>query len=729
MGDNVYLGDRNGVRTPMQWSGDRNAGFSRADPQRLYLPPIMDPVYGYEAVNVEAQSRSTGSSCSTGRKRLDRAAQARPVFGRGEHAASCGPATARCWRTCASTSDEVAPVRRESVALAPAGGARPARSSRGAIPVELFGQHALPADRRGDLPADAAAARLLLVLARAQARTPEVARRAPATVELPVLVIPDGLMARSARAASQALGLTALLARRVREQLESEVMPQVLPRQRWFDGQGEDDRARALVEQEDVADDRRQLAARDGRTSTSPAASAQTYVLPWHSPGSKATARASMRSCTARSRGAPAGACRRAVRRFLGRCVLPRAGRRDERDAGASRWTVGECAIVPPRGSPGSTRRRLAASDSTLEQSNTLVVFGERLILKGFRRLRRGVNPEIEIGRFLTEVSPLRERAALCGSPRARRRGRRNEQRSPCCTRGSRTKAAAGTTPSRICAGSSRTRSAQGIARATADATLRCAAAIPPFARWDTLGAPHRARCTCALESRIGRPCLRARAAIRRRRLRCCARGISTTPSSRSSSSRACVHRCPTPRDGGAAAARSARPCAWHARAIVSDAIDAARNAMPRRLPSRPGPHHASTTSSSSTSKASPALPLERPPHEAVAAARRRGHAALVRLRGGRRAERRRPHARADRERASGRLLEWQRGTSRAFLAGYRAAIGDAPSFPRDEETFSRLVDRVHPRQSLHEIRYELDNRAEWVAIPLRAILDLLEGA
>nr|WP_295581661.1 hypothetical protein [uncultured Lamprocystis sp.] len=57
MGDNFYLGDRNGMRTPMQWSPDRNAGFSRADPQRLYLPPIMDPVYGYEAVNVEAQSR------------------------------------------------------------------------------------------------------------------------------------------------------------------------------------------------------------------------------------------------------------------------------------------------------------------------------------------------------------------------------------------------------------------------------------------------------------------------------------------------------------------------------------------------------------------------------------------------------------------------------------------------------------------------------------------------
>src|SRR5262249_49381647 len=55
MGDNIYLGDRNGVRTPMQWSPDRNAGFSRANPAKLYSPVIMDPVYGYGAVNVEAQ--------------------------------------------------------------------------------------------------------------------------------------------------------------------------------------------------------------------------------------------------------------------------------------------------------------------------------------------------------------------------------------------------------------------------------------------------------------------------------------------------------------------------------------------------------------------------------------------------------------------------------------------------------------------------------------------------
>ena len=61
MGDNIFLGDRNGVRTPMQWSSDKNAGFSRASPQALYLPIILDPEYHYEAVNVEAQQRNPHS--------------------------------------------------------------------------------------------------------------------------------------------------------------------------------------------------------------------------------------------------------------------------------------------------------------------------------------------------------------------------------------------------------------------------------------------------------------------------------------------------------------------------------------------------------------------------------------------------------------------------------------------------------------------------------------------
>jgi maltose alpha-D-glucosyltransferase / alpha-amylase len=82
MGDNVFLGDRNGVRTPMQWSGDRNAGFSRADAARLYEPVIADPVYGFQAVNVEAQERLP-TSLLEWMRRLIRVRKRYRAFGRG----------------------------------------------------------------------------------------------------------------------------------------------------------------------------------------------------------------------------------------------------------------------------------------------------------------------------------------------------------------------------------------------------------------------------------------------------------------------------------------------------------------------------------------------------------------------------------------------------------------------------------------------------------------------
>ena len=82
MGDNIYLGDRDSVRTPMQWSPDRNAGFSSADFAQLYLPPLMDPVYGYQAVNVEAGQRNPSSFLHWMRRTLEIRRQ-HPVFGTG----------------------------------------------------------------------------------------------------------------------------------------------------------------------------------------------------------------------------------------------------------------------------------------------------------------------------------------------------------------------------------------------------------------------------------------------------------------------------------------------------------------------------------------------------------------------------------------------------------------------------------------------------------------------
>jgi maltose alpha-D-glucosyltransferase/alpha-amylase len=82
MGDNMHLGDRNGVRTPMQWTGDRNAGFSRADPHQLFSPVISDPVYGYQAVNVESEEHDPASLLHWTRNMI-RLRRLFRVFGRG----------------------------------------------------------------------------------------------------------------------------------------------------------------------------------------------------------------------------------------------------------------------------------------------------------------------------------------------------------------------------------------------------------------------------------------------------------------------------------------------------------------------------------------------------------------------------------------------------------------------------------------------------------------------
>ena len=147
MGDNIYLGDRDGVRTPMQWSPDRNAGFSRADPARLYLPPIMDAIYGYEAVNVEAQQRDP-SSLLNWMKRMIAVRQAHQAFGRGT------------LRLLYPRNRKILAYLREHEAdriLCVANLARSAQAVeldlsefRGCVPVELLGRSPFPPI--GDLP-------------------------------------------------------------------------------------------------------------------------------------------------------------------------------------------------------------------------------------------------------------------------------------------------------------------------------------------------------------------------------------------------------------------------------------------------------------------------------------------------------------------------------------------------------------------------------------------------
>jgi maltose alpha-D-glucosyltransferase/alpha-amylase len=107
MGDNIWLGDRDGVRTPMQWTPDRNAGFSRCDPNRVYLPVISDPVYGYQAINVEAQ-RDSYSSLLNWTRRMIEVRKRHPAFGLGSFTelGSSNPSVLAYLRRCPDKSGQ-----------------------------------------------------------------------------------------------------------------------------------------------------------------------------------------------------------------------------------------------------------------------------------------------------------------------------------------------------------------------------------------------------------------------------------------------------------------------------------------------------------------------------------------------------------------------------------------------------------------------------------------------
>lgn len=146
MGDNIYLGDRDGVRTPMQWSIDRNGGFSRADPASLVLPPIMDPLYGFQSVNVETQEKDPHSLLNWNRRMLSVRKQQK-AFGRGT-LKMLSPANRRI---LAYTREYTAPDGHTEIVLCVANMSSAAQAAElelsayaGTVPVEMLGGSAFP---------------------------------------------------------------------------------------------------------------------------------------------------------------------------------------------------------------------------------------------------------------------------------------------------------------------------------------------------------------------------------------------------------------------------------------------------------------------------------------------------------------------------------------------------------------------------------------------------------
>jgi maltose alpha-D-glucosyltransferase / alpha-amylase len=389
MGDNIYLGDRNGVRTPMQWTPDRNGGFSRCDPTRLYLPMIMDPVYGYEAVNVEAQSRTLASLLSW-TKRLISVRKSSKVFGRGS-LTFVRPA-----------NRSVVRQYENEVVLCVANLSRSAQAAeidlaawRGRVPFELLGRTNFPPIGDGAYLVTLGPYGFFWFLLREpDASTIEVPRT---WVEFETLVVTDGWRS--------------LLRGRSKSVLEREVLPAFLASRRWYAERGTPPTTHIIGAIPFAAADPDlgvALLEAKGRRETA------NYLLPltikwirFDREGQNPSALAAVRRGPREGSLLDATADPSFVALLLENLRAARTIEADQRRiafAPTARFSqVGPIAI-----------QHVHAVDT--EQSNTTVLIGTDYVVKLFRRLERGLNPEIEVGRFLTETVPFSHAPPLLGS-------------------------------------------------------------------------------------------------------------------------------------------------------------------------------------------------------------------------------------------------------------------------------------------------------------------------
>ncbi|GGI07978.1 maltose alpha-D-glucosyltransferase [Egicoccus halophilus] len=403
MGDNIWLGDRNGVRTPMQWSADRNAGFSDANPQRLYLPAVIDPEYHYETINVESQQENPASLLWWMKRLIALRQRHHHVFGRGaiDFVNPDNPkvlAYVRRWSPPGSTdaADEqrvlvVANLSRNAQAAQ-----LPLQEFQGLSLVEMFGRTAFPPVT--DTP-------YTLTLGPYQFYWFSL-ERAPSRLSLSNMREYAG--ARTVESDPEPPEVTvggewrALLRGRGRERLEA-VLPDILLRQRWFGG-----KARAIqgVAIEDVAPigrgedaDLHLLVARVDYAEGEP----ERYVVALgfatgEEAGRLAAVAPNAVLATVRGRGqrAQSGVLFDALHdETAGRLLLDTIARNRK-----YRTSAGE--LVGRRETRLTDVAELTPRVLRGEQSNTSIIFGDRYLMKVLRRLDAGESPDVEIGRYLT---------------------------------------------------------------------------------------------------------------------------------------------------------------------------------------------------------------------------------------------------------------------------------------------------------------------------------------
>ncbi len=383
MGDNIYLGDRNGVRTPMQWNGDRNAGFSKANPQKLYLPVIIDPEYHYEAVNVEAQQNNPNSLLWWMKRVIDLRKRYR-AFGRGT-IEFIFPENPKILAFIRRFEDETILVI-ANLSRFTQHAELNLDSFQGLVPLELFGRVEFPVIAK-ETPYQVMLGPHAFNWFSLQPQRPAVLGLTTMPTEFPEVAV-RGAWEKLLRAPAK-------------ESLEA-LMPTFLTQRRWFGGKNR--KIREVDIQEvvpiPVEDDTVYLVSLHVQYLES---DPEIYIVPF-----------------AAAKGDEA----ERVLNELPHAVVVRLKGENPAVLYDAMWDPGFCSTLLSamargesfNGTEGKVHAVALATfaeemgDTCLvptlskaEQSNTSIVFGDRYVMKVFRRVENGVNPDLEIGRFLSE--------------------------------------------------------------------------------------------------------------------------------------------------------------------------------------------------------------------------------------------------------------------------------------------------------------------------------------
>ncbi len=395
MGDNIYLGDRNGCRTPMQWSPDRNAGFSDANPQQLHLPVIIDPEYHYEAINVETQQKNL-SSLLWWTRRLIAMRKSFKAFSRGS-IEFLFPDNAKVLSFLRRYEDEVV-----------LGVVNLSRFSQcaeidlskfaGSVPMEIIGRIPFPPIKKSPYFLSLNGHSSYWFLLQPQSKRERAAKK---RIIPTIHAQPD---------------LESLLANGQREQIENKILPEYVPTCRWFGAKARMLRQMRIVERSSVSSspDAADLWVLEVTYLDGPT---ENYALPVKiAPPDKAKSISQSAPQAVIARFPDGSILFDAIwdggfRESLFRLMLGQHSPNGQNGklVGAISPRIGPIDKVPP------------SHVLNAEQSNSSVLYADKFFLKLYRKLEDGVNPDVEVTRFLTERARFDNVPAFSGAIEYRR--------------------------------------------------------------------------------------------------------------------------------------------------------------------------------------------------------------------------------------------------------------------------------------------------------------------